>query len=173
VSIQDFEAAAAAQGVRAVSAEWRWNQEKQRPVVQIYYIGEAGIEDDIAQTLRGMADPATPISVTQAVAAPRELSLDIEIDPLYLEDDVIVRVRDALLNPSYGLLAPERVGIGKPLYRSRIFATVLSVAGALAVRSVQLGAFPFLVFAVTPGAGKYFDFETGGVILNGQAVANV
>lgn len=173
VSIQDFEAAAAAQGVRGVSAEWRWNQEKQRPVVQIYYIGEAGIQDQIAQTLRGMADPSTPISVTQAVAAPRELSLDIEIDPLYLEDDVVARVRDALLNPAYGLLAPERIGIGKPLYRSRIFTTVLSVAGALAVRSIQLGSFPFLVFAVTPGAGKYFDFETGGVILNGQAVANV
>jgi hypothetical protein len=67
------------------------------------------------------------------------------------------------------LLAPERIGIGQPLMRSRIFDAVLAVKGALAVRSILLDGSPLLDFAVTPGAGRYFDFETGGLILNGKA----
>jgi hypothetical protein len=172
VSIQDMEAAAAAQGVRAVSAEWRWNQTKQRPVVQIYYIGEPGIESKIAQALRALADPTTPINVSAATPVAREISLDIEINPRYLEEDVLVAVRDALLNKETGLLSPERIGIGKPLYRSRIFETVLAVAGALAVRGLLIDGVGFSDFAITPGAGNYFDFESGAVLLNGKAGSN-
>lgn len=169
ISIPDFEAAAAAQGPRAVAAHWRWNQQRQRAVVQIYYIGDAGLDAKITAALRGISDPATPIAVNQATAVPRELSLDIETDSRYLEDDVLDHVREALLDSETGLLAPERIGIGQPLMRSRIFDAVLAVKGALAVRSILLDGSPLLGFAVTPGAGCYFDFETGGLILNGKA----
>ena len=71
VSIQDFEAAAAAvDGVRSASAEWRWDARRQRPVVQVRYIGAAGVEPLVSQRLRAIADPSTPIDVAQAVAVP-------------------------------------------------------------------------------------------------------
>ena len=172
VSIQDLEAAAATVGgVRAVSAEWRWNVERQRPVVQIYYIGPTPLGATVSQKLRGLTDPTTPIAVDPAAPLPRTLALQIEIDPRHLEATVLAAVRVALLSPETGILAAERIGIGRALFRSRIFATVLAVAGALAVRGLLLDGADFPDYGITPGAGKYFDFEQSGLVLNGKSDA--
>ncbi|MGA9772090.1 MAG: hypothetical protein WBV94_23865 [Blastocatellia bacterium] len=173
ISIQDMEAAAAGVGgVRAVKAEWRWNKTRQRPVVQVWYIGAAGVAAKVAQTLRGLSDPATPIEVEQAMAIMSWLLISIQIDPRYLQADVLAAVRAALMDSETGLLSPERIGIGVPLFRSRIFDTVLSVPGATAVTGLYWNDRRFVPYGVSPGAGNYFDLESGSLILNGKAGTN-
>jgi hypothetical protein len=128
VSIQDMQAVAAGvPGVRAVNTEWYWNETKQRPVIQVWYIGDENIKTDVGQALRRLADPGTPIAVEVAQPVPLTLLLDVEIDERYLEDDVLPQVRAALMDSRSGLLAPERIGIGAPLFRSRVFEVVMSV----------------------------------------------
>lgn len=169
VSIYDMEAVAAGvAGVRAVSAEWRWSGKRQRPVVQIYFIGEAGIETSVTQTLRNLTDPSTPIEVLPAAGLPATLSLAIAVDDRYQEEDVLAAVREILTGEKDGLLVPERIGVGRPLYRSHILAAVANVEGVLAVTDVAWNGAPFPDFAVTPGAGHYFDLESGDLLLNGK-----
>jgi hypothetical protein len=169
VSIQDMEAVAfSLPGVRAVQAEWRWNSEKLRPAAHIWYIGETGIEKTLTQRLRNLSDPTTSYQVQKATPIPAALTLDILVDPAYMVDQVISGIRQTLTNTQTGLLAPENLGIGRPLFRSKIFAEVLSVAGAVAVRSIHWNGQSFSSFAQKPGAGKYFDFEHGTLELNGK-----
>jgi hypothetical protein len=168
VSIQDMEAVAAgAPGVRATRVEWRWHGRRQGPVVQVWYVGEAGIELALAQTLRRLSNDTTAIDVDPAVGRPVHLALDLEVDPRRLKDDVLREARAALLGDE-GLLAPERIGIGLPLYRSRIFAAVMAVEGVHGVRAILWDGKPFADFARSPGAGRYFDLEAGALLLNGQ-----
>ncbi len=170
ISLADMEAAAASVGgVRAVRCEWRWNIKRQRPLVEVYYIGAVSVAQNVIKKLRGLSDSVTPIEVDQATAVPSTLSLSIEIDPRRLEADVLASVRSALMDPASGILAPERVGIGLALFQSRIFDAVLAVPGAVAVHGLLLNAAPFSDYGVDPGAGNYFDFETGALVLNGKA----
>jgi hypothetical protein len=136
--------------------------------VQIWYIGEPGIEQNIAQTLRGLSDPSVPVDVEIAQGIPVTLSLDVEIDDRFIEDDVLSEISTTLMDRDRGILAPEHIGIGRPLFRSRIFETVLSVPGALAIRGISRDGAPFAAFAMSPGAGKYFDLAKGALILNGR-----
>jgi len=167
VSIQDMEAIAAGiAGVRAVLAEWRWHGSKQGPVVQIWYIGEAGIEGNIAQTLRARSDTTVPIDVAPAKGLKRVLSIDLEIDALHSDAAVVAAARNKLMDRDTGLIAPETIGIGKPLFRSRLFEAVMEVEGVKAVRVIQWDGQPFITFAKHPGAGKYFDLELGRLLSN-------
>ena len=137
VSLPDMQAlAAGVPGVRATTVDWRWNQTQQRPVVQVWYIGDAAIAGDVGQALRRLCDPTTPIAADVALPQPLTLSLDITIDARYLEDDVLPRIRAALMDSATGLLAPERIGIGRPLFRSRVFEAVLAVAATLVLAVV-------------------------------------
>lgn len=171
VSIDDMEAVAAgASGVRAVTAEWRWNGIKQRPVIQLWYLGDENIKKDVGQNLRRLSDPTTPIAVDVAIPIPITMSIDVEIDEMYMEDDVLNKISTALMDSETGLLSPERIGIGKPLFRSRVFEAVMSVEGTLSVRDI---IFKFLWFqwswtthAIKSPAGTYLDFEKGGLLLN-------
>lgn len=170
VSIQDMEAAAAAvAGVRAVKAEWRWHAHRQRPVAQIWYVGDQGLEATVSQRLRGLTDPSTPTNVERAQDIPLYLSIAIEINKRYLEADVLNAVRAALMDRETGLLAPERIGIGRPLFRSRIFEEVLAVPGTVTVHDLIYNHQPFAASAITPEeAGRYFDLERGALMLTGM-----
>jgi hypothetical protein len=173
VSIQDMEAVAlAVPGVRAVHVEWRWHGAKQRPVVQVWYVGESGLELTVIQTIRQLSDDTTPIDVDPAQGVPATLSLDIEPDPRYVEADVLDAVGSVLLEPESGLLTPERIGIGTPLYRSRILEAAMGVTGVVSVRSILWNGTPFAEYALKPDAGTYFDLEEGSLVLNGTE-ANV
>jgi hypothetical protein len=172
ISIQDMEAAAATGGVRAVQAEWRWNKLRQRPVVQIWFVGDASIAPKVRQKLIGLSDPTTPIDVETALPVRSTLSIDIEIDPRRLEADVLPVVRAALMNPDTGMLAPENIGIGRALFRSRIFDAVLAVPGAFAVRGLNWDGAPFDPYGISPAAGHYFDLENGTLVLNGKTGSN-
>jgi hypothetical protein len=170
ISIQDMQAAAAnVPGVRAVQAEWRWNTERQRPVVQIWYIGDAALQQTVLKGLRDLSDPTTPFSVNEATPVPVTLAISVETDPRRIAGDVATAVKAALMDPGTGLLAPERIGIGAPLFRSRIFEAVLAVTGAIAVDGLLWNGAAFSPYGVTPGAGNYFDFENGILSVNGEA----
>jgi hypothetical protein len=169
ISIPDMEAAAASvPGVRAVRAEWRWNEAQQRPVVQVWYIGAASVRKDVVAKLNGLSDSVTPIAVDQAIAEPATLSLSIEIDPRRVDDQVVADIRDALMNHETGILAPERIGIGVALFRSRIFEAVLAVPGAAGVTGLLWNGADFNPFGIEPAAGHYFDLEAGALLLNGK-----
>lgn len=173
VSIDDMEAVAASvSGVRAVTVEWRWNGMKQRPVIQLLYIGDENIKKNVGQKLRRLSDPTTPIAVDVAIPIPITMSIDVEIDERYMEDDVLNRIRTALMDSETGLLSPVRIGIGKPLFRSRVFEAVMSIEGTLSVRDIS---FKFLWLqwswtnhALKSPAGTYFDFEKGGLLLSSK-----
>lgn len=168
VSLADLEAAAAAvAGVRATRADWRWNQDRLRPGAQIYYIGDSGLEPTILARLAALAEEGLPIDVEPATGLAKTLSIQVEIDPSYLEADVVPAVRAALMDADTGLLAPERIGIGQPLFRSRIYAFILGTPGAASVTSITLDGAELTDWGITPGAGNYFDFETGALLLNG------
>jgi hypothetical protein len=169
VSIQDMEvAAAAAPGVIAAAAEWRWEGVRQRPVVKVWYIGEPGLEAAVSQRLRALSDPSTPIDVEVAQPLAPALAIDVETDPGAMADDVALAVHAALLDPDTGLLARNRIGVGKPVFRSAIFEAALSVPYALGVRAIHWNGSIFVVYGKSPGAGKYFDFEAGNLTVTGS-----
>ena len=170
ISLPDMEAAAITTGgVRAARAGWRWNDTSQTAVVQIWYIGAAPVEELVLNRLRGLSDGVTPIDVDPAQPAPVELSISIGVDPKRIQADVIAAVGAALLTPGEGLLVPERIGIGVPLFRSRVFEAVLAVPGVTAVTGLLWNGAPWMAFGKDPQAGKYFDFENGTVYVNGEA----
>jgi hypothetical protein len=168
VSLKDMEAVAASfPGVQAVQADWRWNGQKQTASAHIFYIGDSGIQVALSQRLRSLSDPTVSITVEQATARPLHISLTVRIDDRYLETDVIAQIREALTNIDTGMLAAENIGIGQPLFQSRLFEAILRVAGTVAVDGVFLNRKNFGQYAVTPGAGRYFDVVAGGLIING------
>ncbi len=174
VSIDDMQVAAAnIAGVRAVQAEWRWNMQNQRPVVQIWYVGEAGVQKNILQTLQGLSDPTTPFSVDEALPVTATLAISVETDPRRMAGDVATAVKTALMDKTSGLLPPERIGIGATLFRSVIFETVLQITGAVAVDGLLWNGTAFPAYGVNPGPGKYFDFENGILSVNGEADSHV
>ena len=173
VSVDDMQVVAAGvPGVRAATAEWRWSKDKQRPVVQIWYIGDASASTTVSQRLRRVSDPTTPIAVAVATPIVLRLAIDVEIDTRYLDDVVLPQVRAVLMDGEHGLLAPARIGIGQPLFRSQVFAAALSVEGVIDVRGLafEFGAvkWPWVAHVIKPPAGMYLDFAAGGVELNGK-----
>jgi predicted phage baseplate assembly protein len=173
VSMLDMETVAATTpGGRAARAEWRWEGSRQRAVVRIWYIGGAGLEPVVSQRIRAMTVPETPITVGPAIAVPAVLGIDLETDPRRIAADVCDAVRAALLDPATGLLAPENVGIGLALFRSRVFEACLAITGTRAMRALLWNGVPFAPYGVTPGAGSYFDFEQGSLDVTGSTATH-
>lgn len=170
ISMLDMEAVIAnVPGVDVVAAQWRWHGKRQSPVVQIWYIGDAGIEQDVIERLRGVTEPATAFDVAPATPLPSTLDIDVQIDDRFIVANVLRDVRAALTDPLSGVLAKEVMGIGRPLFRSRIFSAVLAVEGTRSVRNIRWNNTTFDNYGITPGAGKYFDFGTSGIQLNGNS----
>lgn len=169
VSMQDMAALASSfPGVRALQTEWRWDKNKQRASAHIFYIGDAGIRASLSQRIRSVSDPSTPITVETALSRLLFISINVKIDPRYLEEDVIKQLRKTLTDTRSGLLAPENIGIGLPLYRSSLFENILNVSGTEAVQSILTGGNNFSDFAIVPGTGYYFNIEHGSLIINGK-----
>jgi hypothetical protein len=169
VSLKDMEALVAAyRGVRAVQTEWRWDLAKQRASAHIYYIGDPSLSPEISRRLRSYADPSTPISVEPATPKPLFISIDTKIDPRYDEAMIIANLRSALAGKPGGFLLPESIGIGAPLFRSKLFEQVLMVEGTSSVTSILINNVSFSDYATIPGTGNYFDIENGKLIINGR-----
>jgi hypothetical protein len=168
VSLSDLEAAAASYaGVRAVAAEWRWSSALQVPAAHIWYLADGDLTALILAHLRGLTQPNTPIQVERAVASVATLSIQLTHDPKRFEDEVLSSARTALMDVETGLLPPERLGIGKPLFRSQLFEFLLDVTGVVSVTGLTFNSAPFSNFGVKPPAGYYFDF-TDTLLLNGR-----
>jgi hypothetical protein len=169
VSLADMEAiAAGTSGVRAARASWGWSVPMQRPVAQIVYVGDAALADQIAQALGGSTDPATPIEVSVATVVPVVLSLQLALDPDYVAGEVLAALNNVLTADLDGMLVPEQLGIGVPLYRSQLEAAVMAVPGVTNITALNWNGGGFDKYAQTPGDDGAFDFLTAGdVVLNG------
>ena len=172
VSIQDMEAVALAfPNVRTVQTEWGWDGQQQRAVANIWYVGDSDeTATKLLTRLKSITDPTTPIQIKRAQPVKIALAIDMDIDPRFVKAKVLAAVRETLMNPKNGKLIPEQLGIGKPLYRSKLFADILAVEGATAINSVFWEGTPLSIFAKTPGSGYYFDFETTGITLNSKNI---
>ena len=106
--------------------------------------------------------------MTKAVPVPLTLSLDVERDDAYVEEDVLTSVRNALTDEETGMLAVKNIGIGAPLYRSQLFAAILAVPGTVTVTYLEHDETPFEALAIKPAPGEYYDIGTGALIINGK-----
>ncbi|MCX6227323.1 MAG: hypothetical protein NTV01_21685 [Bacteroidia bacterium] len=166
ISIRDVEAAVSSvPGVRAFQVEWRWSKTRQFPMVHVFYIGELSIRTSIIQRLNAISDPGISYQVEQAINLPVSVVIDLSIDQRYNKEERFAAARECLMNPADGLLSPEVIGIGKPIYRSRLYEALISIEGILGVGDISWNGQAFREFAKCPEAGQYFDVETGGLIV--------
>ncbi|MCD4725854.1 MAG: hypothetical protein K8R63_13535 [Bacteroidales bacterium] len=167
VSIKDMEAVVlSVPGLRNAQVEWRWHGDKQNTMVHVYYVGEAGIESSISEMLHDLSDPTTLFNVELAEGSEADLAIDVKISQDYDENSVLEEIQDQLFNTTTGILIPENVSIGGPLFRSSIFKSIHEVQGVLSVRNISINGNFFYKTALSPGAGKYFDFENGNFELS-------
>ncbi len=174
ISIEDIQVAASrVAGVEAAHAEWRWQEARQRPGVQVWYLGDEAIRPQLHEKLRLLTDENTAIAVDVVQKVALGLVLDIEIDERYPESAVLDGIYALLMDADDGLLQPANMGFAGPLFRSVLFETVLSVPGAVSVRAVSVVfwgvQYPWNFPALSPLAGYVWDFTQGGVSLNGES----
>lgn len=161
VSIADFQTVASeVTGVQAATARWVWDDQRQRPVVKLWYMGDSQLLETVTDALLNAVDPATPIQVLVADSAEVSLTIEIIIDSRYVPSDVSALVSDALLGEK-GTLLPEMLGIGQPLFRSEIAAMVHSVDGVIGIKAILWEQDAMTEFGKDPGEGYYFDFTQG------------
>jgi uncharacterized phage protein gp47/JayE len=154
VSLLDYEAiAAATTGVRSARAEWRWSGIQQRPVVKLWYIGEGELGATISDRLGAVSAAGVSFDVEAASALTTSLHIALEIDPDYLADPVIAQVVAVLTDA----LAPETLGIGAPLIRSKVLALSASVAGVIAPKELFINGLPLPQASYRPPMGTYID----------------
>ena len=168
ISLKDLEAAAARHpGVRAANAEWRWSAEGQVPAAHVWYISDGDVTSNLRKALRALMQPDTPIFVHRAHPWPTRLGLGVTTDPRRLQQDVLIGLREALTHPVRGFLAPEVLGIGQPLFRSRLFAAVMAVPGVLGITRFDCQGMASNAHGLKPPPGHYFDFSNR-LDLNGR-----
>ncbi len=166
VSMKDMEVVALAiPGVVVAQAEWKWSKDGQRPTAHIWYIGGTSLKQKIVQRMANLTDPNTAFTVVPATARSIQLKLEVEIDPKYNRAQLQAALEDKLLDAESGFLVAKNIGIGQHFYRSRLYAAVLAVPGATALRSVFWNELPgsptpFNSFAKKQYSGYFFDFET-------------
>ncbi len=169
ISLADFEAAAASiGGVTAVRATWQWHGIQQRRTVHIAYIGDSQLAPTITASLRAMAEINIPLSSAAAEAVPLTIALDVLIDDAYVATDVTDAIQAALVDPPGGILAPQNVGIGQPLFHSQIVGTVMAVAGVVSVTGLSANDGSFPLPGMTPGENAYFEMDSGMLVINGE-----
>jgi hypothetical protein len=137
------------------------------PAAHIWYLADGDLTILILNKLRSLTQSDIPIQVERAVATAPRLSIQLACDPKRFEEDVLTSARTALMDVETGLLPPERLGIGKPLFRSKLFDFLLSVTGVTSVTGLNYGYSPFSDYGIKPPTGHYFDFSNQ-LYLNGR-----
>jgi uncharacterized phage protein gp47/JayE len=174
ISLVDLEAAAVqAGGVRAARAAWRWDAKGLRPAAIVAYIGDAQLRPTLLAKLRALSEPDAPIVVEASAPQWATLHIGIAIHPDHDDAQVITAVQEALfaavgLPGSGGLLRAERLGPDGIVFLSHIVHAVMQVAGVDGVDFVHFDRTPFVESGRRPAAGMHFDFDSGGVWVNGS-----
>ncbi|MFU0243313.1 hypothetical protein ACKI1J_47480, partial [Streptomyces scabiei] len=177
VSGDDYQVMAArAPGVSRASAAWSWDPAQQRAMVRVFVGDDDAAVASARTALRAACDPNLPLTVLPAVRRPVSLRLGLRIDPDHVAEQVVARVRGALLAAPGGLFAPDVLGLGEVVYRSRIEACCL-LPGVLAVHGLRLEGHgsPAAVDGspdgprFAPGEGAWFDLAPSQLFINGKA----
>ncbi|HTL34342.1 MAG TPA: hypothetical protein VL326_14545 [Kofleriaceae bacterium] len=138
ISGDDYETIAAqTPGVRRARAVWGWNAAAQRSMVKVFVGDDLGAVAAARAALLAYADPNRPVSVALAMPLFPDLTLTVEVDPLYDRDAVQAAVTAALLDPAQLPFGTDVVRIGEPVYDSEIYDACLRVAGVVAVHGLQ------------------------------------
>jgi Baseplate J-like protein len=171
VSLPDFEALAREfGGVLNARATWAWDGMLQRAVVKIWFISDGGsIAQDLRKFLLGQSDPNTPIAVCEATALSSSLTVDLIVAARFRSDEVEQAVAEALTESEKGLLAPENIPIGLPLFRSAILEQIHAVPGVASVRAMRFNGAE-APFGIAAGEGEYRDFS---LVVGNTAVGEV
>lgn len=111
--------------------------------------------------------------MVSATSQAARLDLDVEIDAAYVPDDVVAALSTVLFAPvtlpgTGGLLRPEKLAPDGILFSSVVVRAVMEVPGVAALRALSLDGTPFTDVGRQPAPGAYFDFEAGGVWVNGE-----
>jgi hypothetical protein len=174
ISVPDFIAAASGlAGVKAAQAQWRWNNQRQRPVVQIWYIGTSSTTT-VSTALRNLADPSISLDVEKSVPQALSLSFDVEVDSTYVDTQVLATLRHILTDESDGMLSEKHIGIGGPLYRSQLFEAILAIPGTISVTDMRHDGTAFDEMGIKPtNPGFYFTVDSSvaagaKLIINGE-----
>ena len=173
VSLQDFEALAREfGGVINARVEWAWDETCQGAVVKVWFISDGGdIADALKAFLVGQAAPTTPLIAYKAIAQPSELIIDVTLDSRFTTPTVVEQIRQALTDEETGVLALANIPIGRPLFRSQIFAAVLAVEGTCSVNAMTVDGSP-APFAITVAEGHYRDFLSN-LLLDGTTAGDL
>jgi hypothetical protein len=98
----------------------------------------------------------------------------VKIHPDHVADDVTAAVRRALFGPvtvagAGGLLRAEKLGPDGIVFLSHVVHAVMNVPGVEAVAHVDWDGTAFTEMGRRPAPGMHFDFEQGGIWINGHA----
>jgi predicted phage baseplate assembly protein len=172
VSVQDFQARMEMEpGVIAARTEWVWDDDEQRALVRIEYVGAPTLAN-LESSIRLSAEPGVGFRLVAAKARAAKLGIDVLVDTRFVESDVVQSVKAALLDAENGLLAPAHVGIGATLYRSRVFERIVAIPGVVSVTRISLFIAGSAVDMFTacggaaPGHGAYFAFDEGNIVVS-------
>jgi hypothetical protein len=178
VSVQDFQARVEMEpGVIAARSEWVWDDDEQRALVRIEYIGAPTLAN-LESSIRLGAEPGVGFRLVAAKPRAAKLGIDVLVDTRFVESDVEQAVEAALLDADTGLLAPAHVGIGETLYRSRVFERIVAIPGVVSVTSISLfvaGSAIDMFSAcagAAPGDGAYFAFDEASITVSSVAVTD-
>ena len=165
ISVDDYATvAAAAPGVSRAAAVWEWDPAEQRPMVRVYVGDDDAAVAAARHALAEQADPNRPAVVVAAVPHPIAFTVILRLDPSYVAADVTAQAEHVLLDVPDGLFAPGVVGLGEPLYRSRIEQVLCGVPGVIATHRLLLsvGGTRFIFRRRFLPQGPRFDPGPGG-----------
>jgi hypothetical protein len=136
-------------------------------------IADAQVLPALNARLRSLCEEDAPVRAVCAPPQPARLDLDLQIDPDHDPDPVLAAVQLSLFGPvtlpgTGGLLRPERLGPDGTLFASVVLRAVMDVPGVAGVHALLLDRSPFPDPGLRPAAGHWFDFDTGGVWVNGR-----
>jgi hypothetical protein len=160
--------AAAVTGVRAVEVRWSWDKYVQRPVIKVWVVGDGDLAAVVRARLAAVTEENVPIAVAKATPRPVTLALALSYDPDYVPERVEADVVARLLAAKDGLLQVEQLGIGSPVYFSRLLAAIQAVPGVWSTSLTWTrGGSLVTSYGDDPKEGGYFDFSAG-VMIDGK-----
>jgi Baseplate J-like protein len=167
VSAADYLALARAfSGVVNAAVAERWDPERLCVSIDVTIVADTGDPSpELAGYLRQRTVPGVPVTVRPASALDvARFDVAIAVAEGYVAESVLAQVASVLFDREHGFLAPARLQIGRPVFRSQVVAAVHGVDGVAGVDGISLVSGP-MPAAMVPKAGAYFDFLAHGKVV--------